>query len=123
MKSKFPPEVKACLWSYDTKKMKLSNPSDRSLIIFNTLNYGTEEAIKWTQDNFPEKEIKKVIRKSYAGAWFKWSLKRWIDFYKVSPKWKTRAEFLLRNEKDKSKIARSLEELKALWPYGGHNLY
>lgn len=122
MKSKFPKAVKACLWSYRTDKMSLSNPADRQLIIFSTLNYGTEEAIQWTQAHFPEKEIKQVIKKVYASQWFKWSLKRWADYYKVFPKWRTRIEYILRNEKDKAMVAQAVKSAKETWPYGGHNL-
>ena len=100
MKSKFPKAVKVCLWSYDTNKMSLSNPDDRFTLIFNVLNYGSETATQWLQEHFSEKEIKEVIKKSYASAWFfKGRLKHWSQFYKVSPKWKTRIEYILSREK------------------------
>lgn len=97
--NKLPQSVKICLWSYDTSKMSLSSPTDRYMIILNVLNHGTENAIRWLLQNFSEKEIKQAIKKSYASAWFKWILKCWSQFYKVSPKWKTRIEYILNREK------------------------
>lgn len=98
--SKLPQTVKVCLWSYDTDKINLSNANDRILIIMNVLNYGSEDAIKWLMENFDDKEIKATIKKSYASAWYKWRLDRWTQYYKVSPKWKTRIEFILSKEKN-----------------------
>ena len=120
MKTKFPQSIKMCLWSYDTSKMSLSNPHHRFRIILNILNHGTEEDAKWMQDNCTERQIKETIKKSYASEWFKWSLKRWSDYYKVKPKWKTRLEYLVRHEKDKDKILRSFKN--TWWPYGGDTI-
>jgi|GEM_PF-264571 len=116
MNSQLPQAVEACLWSYDTDKISISNPHDRHRIILNILNYGTEETADWAQANFTERQIKETIKKSYASEWFKWRLKRWSDFYKVSPKWKTRIGYLLSQDKSKNKISSSF---KNLWPYGG----
>ncbi len=101
MKSKFPQAVKVCLWSYNSDKMSISNSHDRHRIILNIFNHGTKEATDWAQANFTEKQIKETIKKSYASEWFKWRLKCWSDFYKVSPKWKTRIEYLLSKERTK----------------------
>ncbi len=119
MKSQLPQYVRVCLWSYDTSKINPKDKDDRHLLIFNCLNYGNENAIKWAQENFTEKQIKAVIKKSYASAWFKWSLKRWSDFYKVFPKWRTRMEYILSKEKVKYEMPPSFDDL---WPYGGHTL-
>ena len=118
MKSKFPKEVKVCLWSYDTDKMSLTSPTDRNMIILNVLNHGTENATEWLLENFKEKEIKEAIKKSYASAWFKWRLKRWSQFYKVSPKWKTRIEYIWSKEKTPQDIPLNIP-YKSQWPYGG----
>ena len=92
MKCNFPPAVKVCLWSYDTSKMKLSNPYDRFRIIINVLNHGTKEAVDWLKKNFSEKEIKDTIKKSIASEWDRKSLNFWSLIYRVSPKRKTRFE-------------------------------
>ena len=92
---------------------------NRHLLIFNCLNYGTEEAIAWVQENFSEKQIKAVIKKSYASEWFAARLKRWAIFYQALPKWRTRNEYLMRDEKD----FKPSQEMDDLWPIGGHTIY
>ncbi len=96
---KLPKSVRICLWSYDTSKINISKPHDRFRIILNILNHGNNEAIDWMQINFTERQIKETIKKSYASEWFKWRLKRWSNFYQVSPKWKTRIKYILSREK------------------------
>ena len=120
---KFPAAVKNCLQYYDTDKMRLSNPSHRYYIIFNILNnrWLTDEAVEWLQKSFSEKEIKAVIKDSYASEWWIFNLKRWADYYKVCPKWKYRMEYILRNDKDKDKIIATIDD--NLWPYSGNNIW
>lgn len=70
-------EVKSVLWSYDTNKMSLSNPTDRFRTIINVLNFGDMKAIEWLWQNFKRKEIKEAIKKSFEGEWTKPSLNLW----------------------------------------------
>jgi hypothetical protein len=119
MKPELPQSVKICLWSYDTSKINPRLKGNRHLLIFNCLNYGTENAINWVQENFSEKQIKAVIKKSYASEWFAGRLKRWAEFYQVKPKWRTRSEYIMRNEKD----FKPSQEMDNLWANGGHTIY
>lgn len=119
MKSELPQYVKVCLWSYDTSKINPMLKEHRHLLIFSCLNYGSENAIKWVQENFSEKQIKAVIKKSYASEWFSNRLMRWAKLYMVMPKWRTRIEYIMRNEKD----FKPSQEMDDLWPIGGHTIY
>ncbi len=119
MKAELPQLVKICLWSYDTSKINPRLKTNRHLLIFNCLNYGTENAIKWVQENFSEKQIKAVIKKSYASEWFAGRLKRWAEFYQALPTWRTRSEYIMRNEKN----FKPSQEMENLWPSGGHTIY
>ncbi len=119
MKLELPQSVKVCLWSYDTSKINPMLKGNRHLLIFNCLNFGTEDAIKWVQENFSEKQIKSVIIKSYASEWFAVRLKRWAEFYQVKPKWRTRGEYIMRNEKD----FKPSQETDNIWAIGGHTIY
>ena len=85
MKSQLPQSVKACLWSYDTDKIDLSNSDDRFRIVINVLNRGTMEAVEWLWINFNEKEIADTIQKSYESEWNRPSLKLWSLIYKTLP--------------------------------------
>ena len=119
MKSELPQSVKVCLWSYDTSKINPKFKGHRHLLIFSCLNYGTEYHIKWMQENFSEKQIKAVIKKSYASEWFAGRLKRWAIFYQAMPKWRTRLEYLMRDEKD-FKLSQETDDY---WAIGGHTIY
>lgn len=90
MNSKLPQTVKACLWSYDTDKMSLSNPDDRFRIILNILNRGTKEAVEWLWRNFNEKEIAETIKNSLESEWNRKSLNFWKLIYHASPARKSR---------------------------------
>ena len=119
MKAELPQSVKICLWSYDTSKINPRLKTNRHLLIFNCLNYGSENAIKWVHENFSEKHIIAVIKKSYASEWFAGRLKRWAKFYQVLPTWRTRSEYIMRNEKD----FKFSQETDDLWAIGGHTIY
>lgn len=83
-----PSQIKPFLWSYDTSKMDLEK--DKNLIIFNILNYGSSKAWAWMFKNYSLREIKNVIKKSYASAWDNKSLNFWSLMLKVKPFKKTR---------------------------------
>lgn len=101
--------------------MWLSNPGDRRHIIFNILNYGTDEASKLLRERISDGEIKENIKNSYASAWRKGSLKKWADFYKVCPKYRHKMEDVLKDDPDKDKLLASIDD--NWWPYGGHTIW
>ena len=84
-KQKLPDAVKACLWSYDTEKMSISDPDHRFRIIMNVLNHGKMEAVEWLWKNVSEEDIKGAIQNSYGSEWNKPSLSLWSLIYGVRP--------------------------------------
>ena len=80
-----PESVKACLWSYDTDMIDFSVSDHRIRIIQNVLNRGTSDAISWLRENFSEKEITEVIKKSISSDWSKKSLALWSLVFNVRP--------------------------------------
>ncbi len=87
---KLPQAVKVCLWSYDTNKIDFSIPGHRYITIMNILNRGTMEAVEWMWQNFSEKEIKEIIKKSSESEWSRKSLSFWSQIYDVLPSRKSR---------------------------------
>lgn len=85
MKHGFPKAVKACLWSYDTDKINLSNEDDRFRVVMNILNRGTKKAVVWLWNNFNEKEITEVIKQSSVSEWNRKSLSFWSQIYNTTP--------------------------------------
>jgi hypothetical protein len=83
--SDFPPEVKACLWSYDISGVDLSKPDQRRRIIENILNRGTSVALDWLFINFTKKEISDVIAQSSISEWNKKSISLWSLIFGVVP--------------------------------------
>jgi hypothetical protein len=86
----FPQEVKACLWSYDTDRIDISNPDHRRRIIENVLNRGTKVAVDWLFTEFKEKEIADTIAQSSVSGWNKKSLALWSLIFRVMPSRLTR---------------------------------
>jgi hypothetical protein len=86
----FPPEVTACLWSYDTDLLDISNSDHRRRIIENVLNRGTKAAVDWLLVQFTEKEIADAIRQSSVSEWSKKSLALWLLIFNVVPSRVTR---------------------------------
>lgn len=85
------------------------------------MNYGTDEAAIWLQEHFTEKEIRTAIKKSYASAWKKGSLKLWADFYKVCPEYRHKMEDVLKNDPEKDKLLATIDDNWS--PYGGHTIW
>jgi len=85
MKTIIPESVKVCLWSYNVDMIDLSVPDHRIRIIQNVLNRGTNDAIFWLREVFPEKEIAEVIKKSTSSDWNKKSLALWSLVFNVHP--------------------------------------
>jgi len=89
---KIPQAVKSALWSYDTKKMSLSNPDHRFILIINILNLGTDDAVDWLLGNIENKDVAEAIKKSYVSEWNKKSLVLWSHFFNSYPAKKNRLE-------------------------------
>ncbi len=85
-----PQEVRACLWSYDTNRIDLSNTDHRQRIIENVLNHGTKSAVDWLLGHFSEKEIADTIVHSTVSSWNKKSLALWSLIFGVLPSRTTR---------------------------------
>lgn len=85
IQTNIPQAVKACLWSYDTDKIDLSNNDHRQRIIINVLNRGTMDAIEWLKNNFSKQEISESIQKTNVSEWSKKSLSLWSLVYDVYP--------------------------------------
>ena len=83
-----PPAVRACLWSYDIKKLDLER--DKTLIITNVLNYGTKEATEWLFMQYPASLIASVVQTPLPGRWDKKSLALWALIFDVTPEVKGR---------------------------------
>ena len=79
-----PTYLKSLFWSY--KFEDLDKEQDKSLIIFNILNYGNFQAWQWLLANYGREEIRDVVKKSTATAWFKQSLSLWQNVLGVSAK-------------------------------------
>lgn len=79
----FPPSVRACLWSYDLESLDVR--AHQSLIITQTLNYGSKEATDWLQEHYTEQEIRSVVHHPIPGMWNKKSLNFWSVVYDIQP--------------------------------------
>jgi len=72
------------LWSYDCDSLNLKK--NKKIIILNLLNLGTKEATDLMKKIYSGKEIKEVIKNSYASEWDKKSLNFWKLIYETTPK-------------------------------------
>ncbi|MBI4235121.1 hypothetical protein HY604_02375 [Candidatus Peregrinibacteria bacterium] len=70
-----PNYLRACLWSYDTKK--LDTDKDKKLIITSVLNLGSSKATDWLFKKYSKEEIKNTVKTSNASNWNKKSLNLW----------------------------------------------
>lgn len=72
---KIPKKMQWLFWSCRIEDLDLKK--DKNYIIFQVLNYGTWEDVKWLFKVYSEKEIKKVIKNPGKGLWFKDVLNFW----------------------------------------------
>lgn len=79
-----PPDVKDCLWSYDTSA--LDRERDKQLIITQVLNYGTSVATDWLFVQYSKEEITTVVQTPLPGRWDTKSLALWALVFDVVPK-------------------------------------
>jgi hypothetical protein len=70
-----PQSAKNCLWSYDIDKLNLE--INKGKIIFNILNFGNMEAVKWLFNTYKKQEIVKVAVSTSETEWSKKSLNYW----------------------------------------------
>ena len=88
-KNRFLPKfLRPFLWSYDLSQMDLKK--DKKIIIKNILDYGDKQATDWLKKVYSSKEIKEVIRQTYASEWSRKSINFWSLIYEVKPKRKSK---------------------------------
>ncbi len=83
MKYPIPQSVRVTLWSYNIEN--LDKDRDKDLIIFQVLNFGTEEAVLWLNQEYTKSDIKKTIESSTKSSWSPKSLNYWALILGVSP--------------------------------------
>jgi hypothetical protein len=76
-----PEFLKTFFWSY--KFQSLDKDKDKSLIIFNVLNFGDKASWDWLLKSYSKEEIKEAIKISLATEWFKTSLNLWQNMFDV----------------------------------------
>jgi hypothetical protein len=81
--SPFPESVRATLWSYDTSKLDLVH--DKTRIILQTLNNGSEDAVRWLMRTYTTNDLRDTIRASSEGEWSKKSLNFWSLMLDTTP--------------------------------------
>lgn len=98
---KMPPEVRSCLWSYDTNKIDLEKYKE--MIIAQVLNYGDMKAVRWLFKTYDKEEIKRVVENPQRGLWFEKTLDYWLDYFdiKIPEIKRARALFILDPQKRK----------------------
>jgi hypothetical protein len=78
-----PQSVKAVLWSYDLNSIEVQK--DKKIIIFQVLNFGSEEAIKWLFKRYDLTVIKQVVNTIPLFEWNKKSLALWKTIFSLNP--------------------------------------
>lgn len=86
MKKDFPQSVKACLWSYDTNRIDMSDQGHRRILIEQVLNKGSMDALMWLFTQMSQKEIVDTIENSMVSQWDKRSLNLWSLVFSARPK-------------------------------------
>ena len=76
-----PKFLQSCFPSYDLTK--LDKRKDKSLIVTQILNYGTEKEMEWLGKNYSRKEIEEVIKFPTSGMWMKSVLLYWLKIFGV----------------------------------------
>lgn len=79
-----PQSVKAVLWSYKLDRIELQK--HKKIIIFQVLNFGSEEAIRWLFDQYSFVEIEKIANTTPLSQWNKKSLSFWKLVLSINPK-------------------------------------
>ena len=74
---KVPNFLQPYLASYDLSKLDASDPGVSQEIITEVLNRGDKKAVTWVFSNFPENQIKSVIKNPTPGTWIESSLLYW----------------------------------------------
>lgn len=75
--AKVPVFLQPYLASYDLSKLELSDPDVGQEIITEVLNKGDKKAVAWVFSNFPESQIRSVIKNPTPGTWVESSLSYW----------------------------------------------
>ena len=83
-----PQSVKNTLWSYDASQIDIQK--DKTIVIFNILNWGSVDAIEWLHKTYSQDEIKNVIKESNSQSWSHKSLHYWSSFFGIEPLHKKR---------------------------------
>ncbi|VVA43935.1 conserved hypothetical protein [Candidatus Roizmanbacteria bacterium] len=79
-----PQSVKAVLWSYELDHIEVHK--HKKIIIFQVLNFGSEEAIQWLFDQYSFAEIEKIAGTIPISQWNKKSLSLWKLVLSINPK-------------------------------------
>lgn len=81
-------DVKAALWSYDSKKI---NPMKHSkTIVSGVLNWGNEKATHWLFKFYGRKKVTELASQIPIGEWDKKSLALWSLVLKIKPQKRTK---------------------------------
>lgn len=80
-KSKIPPHISRCLWSYDISSIDIRR--DRDLIITQVLNYGDWKGVTWLWKTYPDRVIREVVSHPKRGLWFAQVLNFWEIMLKM----------------------------------------
>ena len=78
-----PQSVKAVLWSYDLNTIEVQK--DKKLIIFQVLNFGSEDAIKWLFKEYGFSVVEKEAESIPLNQWSKKSLSLWKIIFSLNP--------------------------------------
>lgn len=75
--TKVPDFLQPYLASYDPSKLDASDTQVGQEIITEVLNKGDKKAVIWVFSNFPESQIRSVIKNPKPGTWIESSLLYW----------------------------------------------
>jgi hypothetical protein len=81
MEMTLPPDVRACLWSYDLRSINLKR--DRDLVITQVLNFGMWKTVQWLRRTYSRREIASVLRHPQRGTWLPEVLNFWTQLWKI----------------------------------------
>jgi len=79
-----PQSVKAVLWSYKHDHIELQK--HKKIIIFQVLNFGSEEAIRWLFGQYGFAKVEKIADTIPLAQWNKKSLSFWKLVLSINPK-------------------------------------
>lgn len=79
-----PKFLKSNFWFTNFNKIDLEK--DKEFIVFQILNHGGSKDWEWLFKEYPHDEIKQIVRKSVATAWFRQSLGLWQSILGVKAK-------------------------------------